>query len=342
MTTTDQLLSAVKRSPFAVEGWLAAAAEHGIDPERLLEGSGLDRGDLTSFDTLVEPSQELTVIRRLVAALPGQPGIGVIAGLSCTVGSLGPFALACVSLETFGAAIHHSVRLLGLTFAFVRPRLSWEESDLVMTMEAGHVDSEIRDAVIERDLTAFLQIADVVVAELGGISIDTTLGHDSIIALRRVSHGIPISPGRKDAIRFAARVLERRTRQANPGAAANWLSRAESDLRNRRAGETTASRVRTAVAHQLENAPPAAEIAKSLGMDERTLRRRLSGEGTSYRTIVDEARKRLALDLLTSSTVTVAQIARRVGYNDAAAFGAAFKRWHGESPGRYRRRSKRG
>lgn len=46
----------------------------------------------------------------------------------------------------------------------------------------------------------------------------------------------------------------------------------------------------------------------------------------------------LAADLLTErETETVAQIARAVGYSDAFAFSAAFKRTRGISPSAYRR-----
>ncbi|MEV0698177.1 helix-turn-helix domain-containing protein [Saccharopolyspora sp. NPDC050389] len=44
----------------------------------------------------------------------------------------------------------------------------------------------------------------------------------------------------------------------------------------------------------------------------------------------------LGPDLLTESTAPVAAIAHRVGYADAFGFSAAFKRFHGVSPSKYR------
>ncbi|CAM5236728.1 AraC family transcriptional regulator [Streptomyces californicus] len=50
-----------------------------------------------------------------------------------------------------------------------------------------------------------------------------------------------------------------------------------------------------------------------------------------------EWRMTLAADLLTRPELTVAAVARRVGYADAFGFSAAFKRVRGESPSAFRR-----
>ncbi|CAM5252574.1 AraC family transcriptional regulator OS=Streptomyces cyaneofuscatus OX=66883 GN=G3I52_19320 PE=4 SV=1 [Streptomyces cyaneofuscatus] len=50
-----------------------------------------------------------------------------------------------------------------------------------------------------------------------------------------------------------------------------------------------------------------------------------------------EWRMALAADLLTRPELTVAAVARRVGYADAFGFSAAFKRLRGESPSAFRR-----
>jgi AraC-like DNA-binding protein len=226
-----------------------------------------------------------------------------------------------------------------LTFAFVTPVLEWDGSDLMVRMDDRDVHPSITELVMERDLTAFLQIVDAVAEDLSGILIGTSLGRESVIALRGVAHGIPVEPSAQNTIRLAARVLESRTRQANPIAAADWLLRAEADLERRRGTETMALKVKTAVARRVDHPPPAADLARSFHMDERTLRRRLAREGTSYRAIVDEARRVLALDLMRYSDLSIERVAEHTGYNDAAAFSAAFKRWQGESPGRYRHRT---
>jgi AraC-like DNA-binding protein len=77
--------------------------------------------------------------------------------------------------------------------------------------------------------------------------------------------------------------------------------------------------------------------AHLLGVSDRTLTRRLGGQGTSFQTLADESRKTRAVALLQDPTLTVAEIAYALDYEDAANFGRAFRRWFGISPGKYRR-----
>ena len=83
----------------------------------------------------------------------------------------------------------------------------------------------------------------------------------------------------------------------------------------------------------------AAVIAKQLGMSERSLRRYLAQEGTSFGEVLDDLRGRLARRYLQDGNVSLQQIAWLLGYSELAAFNHAFKRWSGTTPGRARAQS---
>jgi AraC-like DNA-binding protein len=68
----------------------------------------------------------------------------------------------------------------------------------------------------------------------------------------------------------------------------------------------------------------------------RSLERRLNERGVSFKELVSEMRKRLALEYLTSDRHTLTDIAFLLGYSEVSAFNRAFKRWTGSSPLRYR------
>jgi AraC-like DNA-binding protein len=80
-----------------------------------------------------------------------------------------------------------------------------------------------------------------------------------------------------------------------------------------------------------------AGVAAALGCSRDTLYRRLKAEGTSFAKLLDDLRRRLALDYLAGGKVSVNETAYLVGFSDAAAFSRAFKRWTGRSPGAVRR-----
>ncbi len=82
------------------------------------------------------------------------------------------------------------------------------------------------------------------------------------------------------------------------------------------------------------------EIAADLAMSARTLQRRLADAGHSFQSLVDQARRRLALRLLKQEAdASLSEIAFMTGFSDQSAFTRAFKRWTGQTPGAYRVRS---
>jgi AraC-like DNA-binding protein len=97
-------------------------------------------------------------------------------------------------------------------------------------------------------------------------------------------------------------------------------------------------RVQELVAERLKEGTPTAEsIARALQMSERTLRRRLRDEQTSYERVLDELRRALATRYLDQSSLSTEEVTLLLGYSDVSAFRRAFRRWHGIAPAAYRR-----
>ncbi|AEF53779.1 AraC family transcriptional regulator [Marinomonas posidonica] len=83
--------------------------------------------------------------------------------------------------------------------------------------------------------------------------------------------------------------------------------------------------------------PDINESAKSLHMSRRTLIRKLEKEGTSFQKIKDFMRQDRASYWLAQEGISVAVVAEKVGFSDAAVFARAFRRWTGLSPTDYRK-----
>lgn len=79
------------------------------------------------------------------------------------------------------------------------------------------------------------------------------------------------------------------------------------------------------------------EVARLLAVSSRTLQRRLSEEGTSYREVRDSVRQQWSARLLREGTLSVSEVSARVGFSDVAAFDKAFKRWFGDTPSGFRK-----
>lgn len=83
--------------------------------------------------------------------------------------------------------------------------------------------------------------------------------------------------------------------------------------------------------------PSADALAEQLHMTGRTLRRRLQQANSSYKQLLEDARRRDAMSLLDQLDLSVQTIATLLGYQDPANFTRAFRGWTGKTPTQYRR-----
>lgn len=95
------------------------------------------------------------------------------------------------------------------------------------------------------------------------------------------------------------------------------------------------------VSQLLEASPPEQlitldAIAVRLHMTSRTIRRKLSAEGSHFQQLKNNLRRDRAIHWLSQDKISLAEVGRRSGYQEVTAFIRAFKNWTGISPGDYR------
>lgn len=76
----------------------------------------------------------------------------------------------------------------------------------------------------------------------------------------------------------------------------------------------------------------ASEIAKRLGLSQRTAARRLAPEGVTFSEVLERLRADLARQYLADPGLSISRIAWLLGYQEISAFTHAFKRWTGQTP----------
>jgi AraC-like DNA-binding protein len=95
-------------------------------------------------------------------------------------------------------------------------------------------------------------------------------------------------------------------------------------------------RVREFVRQDLTGKLTAEHMAKRLGMSPRTLHRRLVDEGITYRALVDDVRREMALHCLRDPQLSIGEVGYLLGFTTSAAFHRAFRRWTGTTATQYR------
>ncbi|KQY20309.1 AraC family transcriptional regulator [Rhizobium sp. Root482] len=85
--------------------------------------------------------------------------------------------------------------------------------------------------------------------------------------------------------------------------------------------------------------PEISSIARDLGTSERTLQRRITEDGTTFRQLLADARQELGEHLLSDPTISIDEVAVLLGYQDTSSFYRAFKEWQGVTPHNWRAQS---
>lgn len=141
-----------------------------------------------------------------------------------------------------------------------------------------------------------------------------------------------------NALAFPREYLAERPRIADPKLHAIIRQHAEAMLAEMPRALTLTERVRDALTSEIATrVPTLAQVAKDLSMGERTLSRHLEEEGITFKELLDDVRRRLALRYLRKSDIPISEIAFLLGYSQAAAFHRAFRRWTRQTPIEYRK-----
>lgn len=142
----------------------------------------------------------------------------------------------------------------------------------------------------------------------------------------------------RNELRYDTDVLARRPRLANPFTQAALQSACDSLLADMAPCPGFAAKVHLALRRLPDPGAGMKAVASALKMTDRTLRRRLACEGTSFSDIADQVRCSLARQHLQRPGVSIEQVAALTGFSDLANFRRAFLRWTGMTPAQFRQR----
>lgn len=73
-------------------------------------------------------------------------------------------------------------------------------------------------------------------------------------------------------------------------------------------------------------------VADQFALHPKTLQRRLAAEGTSFQALVDEVRAELAVRYLRETDMSIALLARELGYSEQSVLTRSCQRWFGRGP----------
>lgn len=326
------------RSPASALLLTRFGAEHGVPEDVCLRSTRLRPEVLADPHGEVTADQELHIVRNLLRALPQVAAPGLRAGARYHLTTHGIWGFALVSSSTLRDAITVGLRHLNLTFAFCHV---WQEPGADgerLVLDGAHIPSDTRRFLVEREVATIVTLGselcsvpkEALTVRFAFAEPDDTAVYEEVLGLR------PEFAAAANSVELAGDLLDRPLPQADPHAAALAEEQCRELLRRWRDRAGLAGEVRDRLTARAWTMPGIDEVAADLHMSTRTLRRKLDEEGTSFRALAEEVRRSLAEELLARGGLSVAEIARRLGYTATPAFTHAFTRWTGRSPRAYR------
>ncbi|MFL6061913.1 MAG: helix-turn-helix domain-containing protein [Marmoricola sp.] len=277
---------------------------------RDLDGVAAQGAEVTAEVTPeVTAEQELRVVRNLLRGGAATRS-AVALGRRYRIETFGIAGYALLTSTTLLDAMNFALRFLDLTYTFSIPMPRIEGQEILIEADTAGLPGDVRDFLATRDLAA----VEAVLRELFLGDLPTVF--DAASATVR----LPVS------------YLDARLPQASPAALALAEELCADLASRRRDASPLAQQVRILLAQRLAFDPSAAGVAHALAIGERTLRRRLAADGTSFRRLLDEVRVALAARLLGTGTLSVTEVSQRLGYAEPAAFIHAHRRWHSTTP----------
>jgi AraC-like DNA-binding protein len=155
---------------------------------------------------------------------------------------------------------------------------------------------------------------------------------------QKIFFGCPIHfKARRNLLVLSALDLDRPFPCHNPELLDMLTPALASALGELQASSSIGEQVKTVLKRTLASGrPDLSDVASDLGMSERTLQRRITEEGTTFRDLLVTARQELGRRLLAEPSADIDEVACLLGYQDASSFYRAFREWEGMTPNRWR------
>ena len=313
---------------------LDAIADAGVDLADAAREAHVDPSALESGMTYAEVGRFIAVAWRRL----DDPAFGLRAGCVLRPERYGISGMTAMASPTFGAALQRKARYNRLVWGdSYRIRcdaheftVSTEAPDESMPWSYSRVDMEFASLVTFGRRFASPDMAPLKVA--------FRRPEPSFRALYEEVFRCPVAFAQPaNSLSFSQADAQRPLISAD-ARAAEWLEFGARAALECMDDSGVTARVRAQLERTLQgDEPTLAAVASQLCMSERTLQRRLTSEGQTFRRVLDEMRRDVAQRSLAAGKRNVPELAYLLGFEDSNSFYRSFRRWTGTTPESYRR-----
>jgi AraC-like DNA-binding protein len=315
-----------------------------LDPAALLRREGLDADVLHTPDARL-PIAAAACLLESAAAEAGRPDFGLLLAEAWSLADLGPASLAVAHQDTLREALaaveRHRVHIPDAIVLGLREDARGGQLHVCLNLGEGAAATQLAECMLGKTLTLCRAILGAGWLPLAArfrrfeprdlATHRRLLGSDALV-FGAEADALLLRPGDLDA--KLPRMPDPALRRHAEALIANLPSTCNGSVAQR-----AASLIRAGLPG---GAADLHHVAAALGLNGRTLQRRLRIEGLGFSDLLDQVRGDLARSYLADRQTPMHQIAARLGYADGSAFTRWFTHTFGEPPSRWRDRAPAG
>jgi len=320
---------------------LTLMRERGHSDDAILRNSQLDRAHLQGQDAQIGGWQYAVMLHNAMQ-LDQSGGLAYELGLRSQVTKHGFVGFGLISCATLREAITFSERYFQARVSVFKADVKVKGSQVVIelheTVPFGALRAFFMDLAVVELCSLFAKVLGTDPATMGWTS-EIYVPYAEPPAYAQYKHRLPrfhFAQPTAVQIRFPAQMLDEPIATADAVSVQLAIERCEQDIAKQAAQQTLAAQVVKRLVCRQGRYPDIAGMAQLLLLSERTLKRRLQEEDTSFQALLDQVRHRDSLRLLANPSLAIKQVAEAVGYADPANFARAFGKWTGFSPREWR------
>lgn len=335
-------MQAMSHNATTLTSWMrclkAALESRGIPSTPLFERAGLDPAGMQDPNARY-PQAAITRLWQLAIEASNDPALGLDVGRQVnqtTFHALGYSLLASQTLEECFTRLLRYFRIVSDAAELDFCQVDSQTQKFVIHPLAG--DAQPSDAALDALLSVLIRLCRALAGPqftAAAIYLHRPPPVDKQL-YEKVFKAALFFDATESAIHFHTADLQRALPYANPE-----LARHNDEILSRYLAhfdkENTANRVHAVLVELLSQGEPSQEkVADALHMSLRNLQRKLSDEDSSYKTILNNTRRDLALSYIKDQRYSISEITFLLGFADSSSFTRAFKRWTGQAPSAFR------
>jgi AraC-like DNA-binding protein len=319
---------------------LDALAAEGIAAQDALAGVRLSREAASSPATRISLNQVIECYRN-AARLSRDPHFSYHTGLRFHLSAYGMYGFAILSSMNYRETMHFAEKYHQLATPLTELRFNEQNGCGVWSMTPmphARVDAPLYRFLVEMQFGICVSLhRDVMGQAFAAREFHVTYRRPDDTADYPNIFGCPVVFGEpENRLVFDATWLDGKPKLGNDITYATVVELCDRLIDELQLSAGVAGKVRRVLLTNLMRPRSFGDIAHDVNMSERTLRRKLREENTSFRSLVDQLRMDMAIKYLRDTDLTVEAIAESLGFSDAANFRQAFRRWTKAAPHAFR------